>query len=129
MPTTCCAWSTAARLPSAPVSCSIYFRSVAPVPRMESVGPSGFAGDDDPGCDGGGHLTRAVERFEGGVLRFELPGLFEQARMVLDEAGGNPPGVEVRLLQERAVKRDGGLRAGKHELLQGTPAATDRRLA
>src|SRR5437588_7562150 len=63
------------------------------------------------------------------MLRLELPGLFQQARMVLDEARGNPPGVEVRFFQERAVKRDGGLGPGEDELLQGTPPATDRRLA
>src|SRR2546429_9101415 len=49
--------------------------------------------------------------------------------MVLDEAGGNPAGVEVRLFEERTVKGDGGLRPGKNELLQRTPPATDRRLA
>src|SRR5438552_13039089 len=49
--------------------------------------------------------------------------------MVLDEAGRNPAGVKVRLFEERSVKGDGGLRPGEDELLQGTPPATDRRLA
>src|SRR4029077_12808718 len=63
------------------------------------------------------------------VLRFELPGFFDQARVVLDEAGGNPAVDEVPLLEKRTVERDGGLGPGENELLQGTPPATDRRLA
>src|SRR5260370_2906119 len=55
-------------------------------------------------------------------------GLFEQARVVLDEAGRNPAAYEVRLLQERAVERNGCLRPSDNELLERPPAATDRRL-
>src|SRR5260370_21032073 len=63
------------------------------------------------------------------MLCLELAGLFEQARVVLDEAGRNPAVDEVRLLQERAVERNGCLRPGENELLERPPPATDRRLA
>src|SRR6266851_5336424 len=62
------------------------------------------------------------------MLCLELAGFFEQARVVLDEAGRNPAADEVRLLQERPVEWNGRLRPGENELLQGTPPATDRRL-
>src|SRR6266853_1965215 len=39
------------------------------------------------------------------MLRLELAGLFEQARVVLDEAGRNPAAYEVRLFQEPARLR------------------------
>src|ERR1700730_220967 len=62
-------------------------------------------------------------------MRLELPRFFDQARVVMDEAGGNPAVDEVRLLQQRAVEGDGGLGSGEDELLQGTPPAADRGLA
>src|SRR5229473_4800086 len=62
------------------------------------------------------------------MLCLELAGLFEQARVVLDEAGRNPAAYEVRLLQERAVERNGCLGPSENELLERPPAATDRRV-
>src|SRR6266849_10996120 len=62
------------------------------------------------------------------MLCLELAGLFEEARVVLNEAGRNPAADEVRLLQERTVERNGCLGPGEDELLQGPSPATDRRL-